>query len=863
MERLKEYRDRRDFRRSPEPAGGARRRRTESDSLFVVHKHDAQRLHFDLRLEEDGVLRSWALPKGPSLEPGEKRLAVQVEDHPLEYGDFEGVIPKKEYGGGTVMLWDRGHWAPYGKRKRGDSLDFVLDGEKLRGRWTLAPMRGEKGGDGKNWLLIKRRDTDDLPQPPEETGDRSVATGRTMAQIARDSDRTWTGDDEQAPDAPLPEPSTLAGARRRALPRDPRPLLATAAAKAPAGDDWLHELKLDGYRIMARLDRGKVRLLTRNGKEWTQRFSHIAELLPQLPARRALLDGEVVALERDGSTSFRLLQEAISSGNTKNLVYQLFDLPHLDGYDLGDATLLDRKQALAALVRAGGFDNTGVLRYSDHLQGQGPAFLERVCERGLEGIISKRADGKYRPGRGKQWLKAKCTRHAEFVVGGYTDPGGARLGFGSLLLGAYGDDGGLAYAGRVGAGFSDRQLDTLHRQLRRLAVSKRPFREPVPDAGKVHWVRPELVVEVEFTERTRDGRLRHPTFRGLREDRDPGEIRLASGDPPAAGGKAGGRRGAGAGAGAGGGGGGGGGKGGKRGERRVAGVRLTHPDRVLFPEQGATKLSLAQYYEEIQDWILPHLADRPLSLLRCPRGRGEPCFFQKHPYEALSARIPRIEIEEKRGKGSYVYVRSAADLVALVQAGVLELHPWGSRVDAVEKPDNMVFDLDPSPGLAWAEILRTAGDLRERLETLGLTSFLRTTGGKGLHLVVPLQRRQGWDTVKGFARAVAERHAADDPKRLTTNMSKAKREDRIFLDYLRNGRGATAIASYSTRAREGAPVAVPIRWDELDEALRPDGYNIDNLRRRLASLRADPWEGFNEARRGITRAMRTAVGMKK
>ncbi|SDL64010.1 bifunctional non-homologous end joining protein LigD [Modicisalibacter muralis] len=861
MEKLKEYRRKRDFKRTAEPAGDERGD-SPSGSLFVIHKHAASHDHFDLRLEQDGVLKSWALPKGPSLEPGEKRLAVQVEDHPLEYADFEGVIPEKAYGGGTVMLWDRGRWSSTGKPGK-DRFDIVFEGEKLNGAWTLTRMSGRRQQDksGKNWLLIKRHDDGKHKGSTVSVDDdRSVVSGRSMAQIAEDRDNTWTK--HGAAESPeSPDPSLLKGARKQPLAKSAaiHPQLATLVREVPKGKDWLHEIKFDGYRIMARLERGEVRLITRNAKDWTHRFPELADTLSQLPVEHALIDGEVVALARDGTSSFRRLQEALSRGKTAGLVYQAFDLLHLEGYDLTQVALIERKQVLSQLLDASGVvgatghgDKKGgknsSVRYSDHIDTQGQAFFEQSCRLSLEGIVCKRGSSLYHPGRSKQWVKVKCANYEEFVVGGYTDPGGSRSGFGSLLMGAFEANGGFNYAGRVGTGFSARQLDELHATLRELDVEKSPFNGPVPDARSVHWVRPELVIEVEFTERTRDGRLRHPAFRGLREDREPEEIRMSrdQGKPasrstesdkktsqtPSSG---------------------------TASNAELLGVRLTHADRVLYPEQGLTKLDLARYYDDIQDWILPHLRERPLSLVRCPEGRTKECFFQKHPRVAIPASVPRVEITEKEGSAEYVYVKTAADLVALVQAGALEIHPWGSRIGDIERPDNMVFDLDPAPEVKWQEILRVAGTLRERLEALGLQSFVRTTGGKGLHLVVPLEPKAGWDEVRDFAKAVAQRHAEQEPQRLTANMSKAKREGRIFIDYLRNGRGATAIASYGVRAREGAPVAVPVRWDELNAALRSDRYTIENLRRRLSSLREDPWQGFAEASRPITAEMKRSV----
>ncbi|MGL6162263.1 DNA ligase D [Microbulbifer sp.] len=851
MERLGEYRRKRDFTRTREPTGEAHGDSSSGD-LYVMHKHAASHDHFDLRLEQDGVLKSWALPKGPSLEPGEKRLAVEVEDHPLGYADFEGVIPKKAYGGGTVMLWDRGTWRVKGRPKK-DRIDIELNGERLKGSWVLTRMTGKnQDRQGRNWLMIKRHD--DRPRMDASLSvdeDSSIASGRSMAQIAEDRDTTWTSGHAETSALPAPpDPSELDGARRAKLPRGIKPQLATPAREVPSRGEWIYEIKLDGYRLLARVERGEVRLITRNGQDWTGRFPALAEALEALPVDSALLDGEVVAMDSNGISRFGRLQEALSSGRTAHLIYQVFDLPYLEGYDLAGVALLERKRALEALLGAAGMKG-GTIRYSDHLETKGATFFERACQLGLEGVICKRADSHYQQQRSRDWVKVKCVSpQEEFVVGGYTDPGGARPGFGALLMGAYGDEG-LVYAGRVGTGFSQRLLERLGETLRALEIDRSPFHGAVPDSHSVHWVRPELVIEVEFTERTRDGRPRHPVFRGLREDRNPREIRMTNSRELAAGnGEADERKPARRKAGV-----------SRKGETSLLGVRLTHPDRVLFPELGLTKLDLARFYGQIQDWVLPHLAWRPLALLRCPEGRDGECFFQKHPRTAIPGRVPRVDVPGKEGSREYLYVESAADLVGLVQADTLEIHPWGSRIDHLEQPDILVFDLDPHEDVAWREVLRVAGTLRERIESLGLTPFLRTTGGKGLHLVVPLEPDADWDRAKAFARAIAEQHAREDPKRLTANLSKAKREGRVFIDYLRNGRGATAVASYTVRARENAPVAVPIRWDELNGALRADRYNVGNLRRRLAALRRDPWDGFSEAARPLDAGLLASVGV--
>jgi bifunctional non-homologous end joining protein LigD len=829
--KLDDYRRKRDFTRSREPAGTDPLDRT-AGALYVMHKHAASHDHFDLRIEQDGVLRSWALPKGPALEAGEKRLAVEVEDHPLEYGGFEGTIPRQEYGGGTVMIWDVGSWQING-RNDADQLDFVLEGRKLKGAWSL--VRTSRRGSGKrrqqHWLLIKRSDKQRRRLQPD---DLSVTSGRTMQEIA-------AGGSPMPNPARVPDLERLPGARKADLPAAFAPQLATLAETAPDGDDWLHEIKFDGYRLLARIEQGRTQLFTRNGHDWTARFREQAERLNALPVQKAMLDGELVAMCDDGASDFRRLQEAISHKQTDKLVFQVFDLIHLDGYDLTATPLIDRKQVLQLLIQAAGYTANDRIRYSDHIRGQGPGFTEQACTLGLEGVVSKRVDAPYRSGRGRRWLKIKCTRHDEFVVAGYTPPSGARSGFGALLLGVYDDDR-LRYAGRVGTGFSQRQLNDLHALLRELEVPRSPLAETPADAGDARWVRPQVVVEVEYAERTREGRLRAPTFRGVREDRDSREIvadaaaRQHIPSTPAV------RR-------------------QRRDVQKVAGVTLTNPERIMFPDQGLTKLDLAHYYEAIADWVLPWFANRPLSLVRCPAGRHKECFYQKHPGASLATSVPRIPIPASSGSRDYVYVRRVEDIIALVQTGVLEFHPWGSQIDDIEHPDLMVFDLDPGEGVSWSAVIRTARDLRSRLGELGLPAFARTTGGKGLHLVVPLQPKAGWDEVKAFSRAVSEQHARTNPSGLTTTLSKAKRRGRIFIDYLRNGRGATAIASYSARARPGAPVAVPLRWNEVGSGVPSDRYNVSNLRRRLNALKADPWEDFYHQRAVISDAMRREVGL--
>jgi bifunctional non-homologous end joining protein LigD len=965
---LEQYRKKRDFSRTPEPAGAprqgrSRKKQAQSGLGFVVQKHAARRLHYDFRLEMDGVLKSWAVPKGPSLDPNEKRLAVQVEDHPIEYGGFEGIIPPGEYGGGTVQLWDRGTWTslegePFEAWRKG-KLKLDLHGEKLRGGWTLVRMTGARAGDNhENWLLIKEKsDPTARPGTDDELVRKqvaSVASGRTIEEIAADPDRVWgpDGATELKPAAkkgakgkgaakghgaadrgaakniaapgsaakniaahggaakgiaagkpaaprkggttkpPAPRKATaparrrlrdlaasVPGARRGLLPRTIEPELATLVSEPPAGSQWLHEIKFDGYRVVCEVTRGQARLLTRHGKDWTDRFAPVAAAAAELPVDSVALDGEVTVLLPDGKTSFQALQEVLGDGGGlagAAMVYFVFDLLYLDGYDLRPAPLGERKEALRRLLEtAGATAGKGPLRLSDHVTGQGEDFYRQACRFGLEGIVSKRIDLPYHAGRSKDWLKVKCLQRQEMVIGGFTEPEGARTGLGALLLGAY-EGGKLVYAGKVGTGFTAQLLVELRRRLQRIERQAPPFANPPrgAEARGARWVEPKLVCEVAFTEWTRDGFLRHPAFQGLREDKDAREVRRelpealpgapaksAAAEPAArlahrtavspapAASRADAHRAPHRPASA------------RSQGAEVAGVRLTHPDKVLYPDRGLTKRDLARYYERIASWILPHLADRPLVLVRCPEGQAGECFYQKHLTGQFPDAVQRVAIEEGGKTVSYGAIDSLPGLVSLVQMGVLEVHIWGAHRDQVERPDYAVFDLDPDLGLPWERVVQAALELRDLLAGTGLRSFLKSTGGKGLHVVLPLARRHTWDEVKGFTRAVAEGMAASAPDRYTTNPLKARRKGRIYVDFLRNGRGSTSIAAYSTRSRPGAPVSTPLAWDELEGGVRADTYTIENLPDRLESLAADPWEEMSQVKQSLTAAMKRRWGV--
>ncbi|WP_437282427.1 DNA ligase D [Sorangium sp. So ce375] len=652
----------------------------------------------------------------------------------------------------------------------------------------------------------------------------------------------------------------LEGARKGPFPSEIEPQLATLVTGPPPGEGWLYEVKLDGYRMLAKLRGGRVTLLTRRGQDWTEKFTGVCSELARLPAREAVLDGEIVVVGQDGVTDFQALQNALGDGNggrAGRLMYFAFDLLYLDGRDLRGCTQVTRKRALKALLAEA--PEEGPLRYTEHVAEEGSAVVQHACRLGIEGVIAKRPEAPYRSGRGDSWLKVKCGRRQEFVIVGFTEPSGARKGLGAILVGVN-RSGKLAYAGKVGTGFSSKTLTTLRSRLDPI-VRATAACSGAPRTRGARWVEPRLVAEVRFSAWTRDGRLRHPSFEGLREDRTPESVTVEREQPPppsrpaeAAGAAPGGTAST------------TGGKTPRGGEssggRRVdvAGVPLTNPDKVLYPAQGITKLALARYYDQVAEHMLPHAEKRLLTLVRCPAGQGKPCFFQRHEAEGLSESIRRMAVEEDDGERTYLYIETPEGLVSLVQLGALEVHLWGSRVDRIEQPDRMVFDLDPAPDLPWERVAHAATTTRRLLESLGLQSFVKTTGGKGLHVVVPIAPRRSWDEVKSFTKAVADALVRFDPTRFTATMSKAKRAGKVFVDYLRNGRGATAVAPYSTRARPGAAVATPLSWDELDAPLDPSSFTIETVPQRLAAIR-DPWAELTRVRQSITSAMLKQVGL--
>lgn len=831
---LRAYRKKRDFTATPEPRGGKARR---GGRRFAIQKHAARRLHYDLRLELDGVLKSWAVTRGPSLVPSDKRLAIHVEDHPLEYGDFEGTIPKGEYGGGTVALWDHGTWKPLKEPHKGlakGHLEFELEGEKLGGRWHLVRMPRRQREKRESWLLIKGADDfardqhapDILEERPEsvksgrvvddiadEAPGWSATAGQTTGRKSRTkSTRKANGAGESAP--ALAAAARIKGGRKATLPAFVEPSLATLVAKPPTDRRWVHEIKYDGYRIQARLEAGRVKLLTRSGHDWSRKFGkEIIAAIRRIAAGRALIDGEIVVETEAGISDFGALQADLSEGRTDRVMLYAFDLLHLDGVDLRHAPLTERKEALRRILPAG----SDLLRFSAHFEEDGELVLRHACRLSLEGVISKLKEASYQSGRNKSWVKSKCSERQEFVIAGYVPSTTARKAVGSLLLGVF-DKGKLNYVGRVGTGFTAAVAQDLRRRLDRLAASESPFqgKKPQPqETRKVRYARPELVAEIEVRGWTKDNILRHASFRGLREDKAAKEVvREAPGRA-----------------------------------RKTAAhgiIKLTHPDRIYWPKDGVTKEGLADYYADVWRFMGPHVVERPLALLRCPEGIAKQCFFQKHPWKGLSQAIARF-IDPADERQTLLSIDDLEGLIGLVQAGVLEIHPWGARVSDLERPDYITMDLDPGEGVAWSKVIDAAREVRERLEHAGLAAFLKTTGGKGLHVVAPLKPRAEWPEVKTFAKSVAESMAGDAPGRYVATVSKAKRRGRILVDYLRNGRGNTAVAPYSSRARPGARVAMPLAWEELGPELNPARFTVETAPVRLGAMRRDPWAAFFSA----------------
>jgi bifunctional non-homologous end joining protein LigD len=823
------YRAKRDFTVTTEPAPAPAP--PSASPLFVVQKHAAHRagLHWDFRLEHDGVLWSWAVPKGPSLDPADRRMAIHVEDHPIDYAEFEGEIPAGEYGGGAVETWDRGTWEPLGDpdegMRKGD-IKFVLKGQRLNGRFTLARLR--QRGKQEAWFLIKGHD--------DEAKVGASAPVLEQTPLSRPKTSPKKSDQPAAP-----------GAVRGTVPAAQAPQLCKLAEVPPTGQGWVSEIKFDGYRLLVHVKDGVARIVTRNGHDWTDRLPAVAAAAAQTKVQSAILDGELVALRADGVSSFPDLQAALSSGQDQKLFFYVFDLLELDGWDLRGCKLTDRKAVLESRI-----DWTGMLRFSAHTVGDLGEMHRNACEMKLEGIVCKKADATYQAGRGHGWVKLKCLGRDELIVLGWTPPSGSRTGIGALHLAYFDPKGGLHYAGAVGTGFSDKVLATLRRRLEPLK-SEPPVNLLVagdPLDSSIQWVKPELVAEVEYTAWSGSGRVRHAVYLGLREDKSPEEVirdvadpevertlfkgsvirkargwkgaippisRPASNPVPARIVVA---------------------KAPRKPGTVVGTVELSHPDKELWP--GVTKLNLAEYWQAVATHALPGLAGRPLSIVRCPDGIGGEHFFQKNGHGHLP-----LPIREGSVSGSpYLAIDDVNGLIALTQMSAIELHPWGASEADPMHPDWLVFDLDPGDTVAFDEVIKSAHDVRDRLKKLGLTSFCRTTGGKGLHVVVPFTPSADWETAKRFCRAFAELISQEEPKRFLAHLKIADRHGRILIDWLRNGLGATAVSSYCPRARPGATVAAPLAWEEVKAGLNPASFTVTTIPARLKRMKKDPWQGF-------------------
>src|SRR5690348_15207276 len=828
---LETYRRKRRFQHTPEPARTRRRRASPpaepAERRFVIHLHHARRRHFDLRLQVGGSLRSWAVPKGPSRDPSIKHLAVQVEDHPLSYGSFEGTIPEGHYGAGTVAIWDEGTWSTGDSATRQldkGHLRFELHGARLHGRWSLI-RTGSKSSDKPQWLLIKGEDqyTDRGDVADDTPLSQWKLEHLRTAPVSRRSLRAGDRKKGKALDSGSPRSSARNDEAGNLAPQDFGFQLARLYQRAPSGSDWLHEVKYDGYRMLAWRNGRDLQLLSRNHLDWTDRLPRIVEAMRALKCKSCALDGELVVFDSDGHTRFDLLQQEFTRAHADTARYVVFDLLMLDGRDLREQPLHRRKAALSKLLESA----DEVLMLSGFIQGEGALAHKRACEAGLEGIISKAVDAPYAAGRSDAWRKLKCIDSDEFVIVGYTAGKGSRGKLGALLLAEPGEKG-WRYVGRVGTGMDEAMLKRVHDLLKPARQSPVLINPPTTKqlrGAKPVWVKPEHVVEIAFRGRTGDDMLRQGSFKGLRPDKSPADLRDSD-------------------------------RGDHAGEALestpMPTIALTHPERVLIEKPRVTKQALAEFYVSLADRLLPGIVGRPLSLVRCPDGIGNACFFQKHGMRGMPESIRVGTQRNSKGEDEeFLYVDGIEGVLGLVQMNVIEIHPWGSTIADLEHPDQLVFDLDPDVGVSWPRVKEAARLLRDRLAAVNLQTFLRTTGGKGLHVVVPLNPRPDWEAAKAFSQALARTLEAESPREYVSVASKARRKGRIFVDYLRNARGSTAVASYCVRAREGAGVATPLHWEELSRLRSGAQYTIGNLPRRLKTLKRDPWEGIEEVRQAL------------
>jgi len=827
---IETYNEKRDFTKTKEPKG--RKLKGKGDS-FVVQKHEASRLHWDFRLELDGVLKSWAVPKGPSVDPDDKRLAMRTEDHPLDYGDFEGTIPAGEYGGGTVMLWDQGRWIPHPDKDPRKTLEeghlhFTLEGERMKGEWVMFRLKPRPGEKAEPWMLKKVTDEFANPDNGDELVDEfmtSVTTDRTMGEIASGSD-VWRSNRGGQRGGRAKKKSS------EAPPPFRQPQLATLVDQVPPGDNWLFEYKYDGYRLLIATGTGAATAWTRNAKDWSDKFRALVKAAAKLPPG-CLIDGEAVALDDKGRPNFQLLQSTLKDQRGANLAFFAFDLLVDRGEDITRLPNIERKDRLKSLL-------AGVqppFLFGDHVIGRGEDIFREVCKQGGEGVIAKRADAPYRAERSRNWLKIKCIQRQEFVIVGWSESD-KRRGFRSLLV-ATRDGRKLTYAGKVGTGFSGDLIDDLMERMEPLATDKAAVEVPRPDRKGAHWIEPKLVAEIAFAEFTSDGVLRHPSFIALREDKPAAQVvrevpqHLEEGSMKAKA-KPSSR------------------KKGKQASAEDFGIEISSPDRVIYPELGLTKKDLADYYAAVEPLIMIDAADRPMTLIRCPGGRTGECFFQKHDKGTFGEHVKQIPIEEKDGETEdYLYFDDVRGLLACVQMGTMEFHGWGSKVGKVDYPDRLVFDLDPDEGLDFNKVKEAAVRVRDLVAELGLKSFPLLTGGKGIHVVIPLDQTADWSEVKSFADRFSRAIAEAEPDRFTANIRKVQRKGRIFLDWLRNQRGATAVMPYSARAREGAPVAAPIAWDELDDYDSGAAFSIRDADELLKRAKSKRLAGWGEAKQSL------------
>jgi bifunctional non-homologous end joining protein LigD len=832
---MSEYNRKRNFSITSEPPEdtAGKSRKSPGALRFVIQKHDASHLHYDFRLELDGTLKSWAIPKGPSLDPADKRLAVHVEDHPLGYATFEGSIPKGQYGAGDVIVWDQGVWQPHGNPQdayKSGKLKFTLVGEKLSGDWTLVRTRLKGSGDKEQWLLIKERD--DVARPASEYSvvdelPQSVLSGNQVgtAKKAKAKPKTSTRKVSKAHTEAANHP-------HGEIPDALKPQLATLVTQPPAGD-WIYEIKFDGYRMLARVQGGEVRLFSRNGNDWTARLPKQAEAIKALKLGDSWLDGEVVVLNEEGLPDFQGLQNAFDENNSQPILYYLFDAPFLNGQDMRQEPLEARRAALQKALK----QKRSALRFSKDFVADHQDIVQSACSMRLEGVIGKRAGSPYVSRRSDDWIKLKCRLRQEFVVIGYTEPKGSRSGFGALLLGVF-EDSKLRYAGRVGTGFDEQRLQHLLKQMNTLKRDDSPLAKPLSAAlaRGVQWLKPSLVAEVEFAEWTREGVVRQASFIAERTDKPAKQInREQAVSPPAAKPTKGKKNAA------------------SNGRRTMDEVSVSHPERVIDAQSGTQKIELAQFYHDIGKWILPHLQGRPVSLLRAPDGVEGEQFFQKHAQHLAIPHITHLDKSVDPNHAQLMQIDSLPALIGAVQMGCIELHTWGASSASVDKPDRVIFDLDPDPALPWRSMVEATNLTLAVLDELGLDAWLKTSGGKGMHIVVPLAKSAGWDTVKGFAKALATFVTQQIPERFTDKMGPQNRVGKIFVDYLRNQRGASTACAYSVRARPGLGVSTPIRRDELSELKSAAQWTLDNLRERLAGLKQDPWHDYHNRQR-ITRA---------